>query len=326
LSATLPTRLLRLLEETLPGVRHVRAEPETFAAFGRHRLRLDARSLDADAVVAACRDAGRGAAVLVVVNRVQRAIELGRAVRAALPGVEVEILHARFCGRDRTRKERNLLQRRGPGADEPLVCVATQVVEVSLDVDFDVGLFEVAPFDAVVQRMGRVNRRRRHDRAEVVVFAGALEEPAPYEGVHVEAAWSVLAALGGGAVDEAALGQLLDEAVERAGGQTWEDAVMGARREFERAFVDALPVFDSNDQAARFDELFDGVEVLPAPLRPEYERTLEAEGSLAATELLVPVSARRNWVLRRRGLSRWDRTLQQWVVESAYDADCGLLL
>ena len=36
--------------------------------------------------------------------------------------------------------------------------VATQVVEVSLDVDFEQGFFEVAPIDAIIQRMGRINR------------------------------------------------------------------------------------------------------------------------------------------------------------------------
>ena len=55
-------------------------------------------------------------------------------------------------------------------SDSSLLLVATQVVEVSLDIDFDILYSENAPIDAIVQRAGRVNRKREKDNTKVIVF------------------------------------------------------------------------------------------------------------------------------------------------------------
>jgi len=67
--------------------------------------------------------------------------------------------------RDRQRKEAEVDVPK-PGT----ILVATQVVEVSLDISYDVLFTEVAPLDALVQRMGRVNRKGDAPPASVIVF------------------------------------------------------------------------------------------------------------------------------------------------------------
>ena len=53
----------------------------------------------------------------------------------------------------------------------PKILISTQVVEVSLDLDFQQGFTEPAPIDALVQRMGRINRHAaQRQPAKVVVF------------------------------------------------------------------------------------------------------------------------------------------------------------
>ncbi len=90
----------------------------------------------------------KGKRVLVVFNTVKRAQEfydkLGR------KGI---LLHSRFIKRDRNKKEYDVLK-----GDNDLL-IATQVVEVSLDIDYDVLLTDIAPLDVLIQRMGRVFRR-----------------------------------------------------------------------------------------------------------------------------------------------------------------------
>ena len=54
--------------------------------------------------------------------------------------------------------------------EDTYLLIATQVVEVSLDIDFDVMFCECAPPDAVVQRAGRVNRRRNKTDSHILIF------------------------------------------------------------------------------------------------------------------------------------------------------------
>ena len=106
-------------------------------------------------------DRGEPLRILVVVNTVKRCQGLARALREF--GFELVCYHSKFIFEDRRTKERRINDR------PPRLLLATQVVEVSLDIDYDVLLTECAPIDALVQRAGRVNRTRRGSLGRVVV-------------------------------------------------------------------------------------------------------------------------------------------------------------
>ncbi|WP_297467648.1 CRISPR-associated helicase Cas3' [Thermococcus sp.] len=89
--------------------------------------------------------------VLVVANTVSRAREIYEELREKRE--DVYLFHSRFVQRDKEKKMKLV------GGIEEGILVATQVVEVSLDVDYDVLYTETAPIDALIQRFGRVNRR-----------------------------------------------------------------------------------------------------------------------------------------------------------------------
>jgi CRISPR-associated endonuclease/helicase Cas3 len=100
-----------------------------------------------------------GAAVVWIRNTVDDAIE-GRG-RLASQGLDPELFHARFAMGDRIARERSVLARFGKQADPDTrrgVLVATQVVEQSLDLDFDLVVSDLAPIDALLQRAGRLWR------------------------------------------------------------------------------------------------------------------------------------------------------------------------
>ncbi|UWQ62796.1 CRISPR-associated helicase Cas3' [Leisingera caerulea] len=110
--------------------------------------------------------AGSGAAGLWVRNAVDDAIRGVEELRAR--GIAADLLHARFTLHDRMRHEQAALQIYGKARDARpgRVLVATQVVESSLDLDFDVMVSDLAPIPALVQRAGRLWRHMAERPAE----------------------------------------------------------------------------------------------------------------------------------------------------------------
>lgn len=104
-----------------------------------------------------------GGCAAVIRNTVGSAQETFLALRQRF-GDDVTLVHSRFLAPDRTHKESALvdqLGRDGGGRPERLIVVGTQVLEQSLDVDFDLMVTDVAPVDLVVQRIGRLHRHQR---------------------------------------------------------------------------------------------------------------------------------------------------------------------
>ncbi|WP_406690391.1 CRISPR-associated helicase Cas3' [Saccharopolyspora sp. ID03-671] len=121
---------------------------------------------DLDAVVALLRDTlADGGCAAVVRNTVRRVLATARRLEEQFPG-EVTVAHSQFLIADRMRSDGALLDRFGspsratrrPGRH---IVVASQVIEQSLDVDFDLLITDLAPIDLVLQRMGRLHRHQR---------------------------------------------------------------------------------------------------------------------------------------------------------------------
>lgn len=102
----------------------------------------------------------------VILNTVKRAQELARVLRERFGEKTVRLLHSRFLAPDRAEKERELLNELGkPGQGrqrpERRIVIGTQVLEQSLDIDFDVLVTDICPMDLLLQRIGRLHRHSR---------------------------------------------------------------------------------------------------------------------------------------------------------------------
>lgn len=130
-------------------------------------VRLDKLDDSLDTLVAYLRtQLAEGGCAVVVRNTVTRVQETAERLAAVFGPDAITINHSRFLGCDRARNDRDLLRRfgapdRDPDRPERHIVVASQVVEQSLDVDFDLMVTDLAPIDLILQRMGRLHR---HDR------------------------------------------------------------------------------------------------------------------------------------------------------------------
>ncbi len=143
--------------------------PATCRRLAVHRL---ADMTEAVALISGA--AAKGAACVWVRNAVDDAIAAVAALRAA--GVEADLLHARFTTHDRLQKEaavQALFGHDGTGR-AGRVLVATQVVEASLDLDFDLMVSDLAPVGALIQRAGRLWRHMEARPAAARPVAGPV--------------------------------------------------------------------------------------------------------------------------------------------------------
>ncbi|WP_154028823.1 CRISPR-associated endonuclease Cas3'' [Olsenella uli] len=104
----------------------------------------------------------------VICSTVSRAQEVTECLSEALGPGDVMLTHSRFSDLDRMANEERLRSLLGPRATSEngrrprrLVVVGTQVLEQSLDIDFDLLVTDVAPVDLVLQRLGRLHRHNR---------------------------------------------------------------------------------------------------------------------------------------------------------------------
>ncbi len=107
-----------------------------------------------------------------------------RAWDARPPGVETILFHARLRAKDRAAVEERVIRTFGKGAARGhLLLIATQVVEQSLDLDFDALATDLAPIDLLLQRAGRLHRHDNKrpaglETARLLVVSPAAEDAA----------------------------------------------------------------------------------------------------------------------------------------------------
>ena len=331
MSATFPTLIREWLNEALGEMAMITAVPELFARFQRHRIQLvEGEVLDEANLFRIQEAALEGKSVLVacnVVARAQRVYEI-LSKQLAPGGIDIVLLHGRFNMRDRLEKEEIIRER--TGADKaggpPIVLVATQAVEVSLDIDLDTIYSEPAPLEALVQRFGRVNRRGKKGIVDVHVFTVPSDEQKwIYDERLVAETLRVLSRENGRPVDESAVGLWLDEIYEGEVADEWKKRYAAAAAEFDAAIVGSLRPFRSDSDLDRqFDKMFDGVEVLPEDLWPEYDRLANEGNYVQAGELLVPVSYQqlaRISQSRKRTSEKGERLI---TVDIPYTSEMGL--
>ena len=131
----------------------------------QRRVAVHCSSERADVEAAIRQALAAGQCVCWVRNTVADAVAAFDTFQPQLPQGHALLFHARFTLHDRLAMEEQVLATFGknstPAQRSGRLLIATQVVEQSLDVDFDLLVTDLAPIDRVIQRAGRLRRHRR---------------------------------------------------------------------------------------------------------------------------------------------------------------------
>lgn len=125
------------------------------------------KSLDEEKLIDTLKEKlSEGGIAGVIVNTVRKSQELAKSLEEHFSGGQVDLLHSSFIATNRAEKEKELLDTIGKEADRPYkkIIIGTQVIEQSLDIDFDLLISELAPMDLLIQRIGRLHRHTLANR------------------------------------------------------------------------------------------------------------------------------------------------------------------
>ncbi|MBC9928896.1 CRISPR-associated helicase Cas3' [Chitinophaga qingshengii] len=194
-TATMPGCLYDALLEILGGpekVYEVKASKKVLDDYNRHRI----YKLADDAMVPSLIQSAicGKEKVLLVFNTVGAAQDAYLMCQGMFPHITVLLVHGRFDGELRQKAEQLLIAMNSK-KETPCIVIATQVVEVSLDISFDMMITECAPLDALIQRMGRIHRWRTIEdigTLKPIYVLAPTNSPWPYEKEILEKTYALL--------------------------------------------------------------------------------------------------------------------------------------
>jgi len=228
-----------------------------------------------------------GKKVLVVVNNVSTCQAIFEKITFDGPK---RMLHSGFHQLDRKEIEKEIIQIEQDKI-HPFLLVATQAVEVSLDIDYDVAFIENAPIDALIQRLGRVNRKGAKDIVPIYLFQKILGKTPFYDQNILEKTWQTLLTLKEQSLSESDLVEACNKVYEN--GYTKDQ-----QKDFDQGFNNSIinNYFDklvAGDWRNWVDDVLENnnlkVEVLCANLYPQYQQFRKDKDYLRANQLLVSV-------------------------------------
>lgn len=332
MTATLPNFLRKELEKAIGNFNTITANSELYDNFTRHKIVVKQGRLDENLNLIQ-NALNQNKKVLVVCNTVKQA----QTVYRSLKSNNKILIHGSFNANDRNNKEKQLF------AEEVKLLVGTQAIEVSLDIDYDVIFTEPAPLDALIQRFGRVNRKREKGISECIVFEGRNKsdkfiyknEDIIKRTIHI---LKEKEKFNSGEIMEAELQNMIDFVYPN-----WDKS---DKENFDKIFTllngfierDLKPFIYNKKQEEDFYKQFDGIKVLPVKFLSQYQKYLDENKFVKAESLKVQISEKRFYALSYNQAIEEVRDVFEslkthkikeqkvFVISKKYDSEFGLLL
>ena len=280
MSATLPDIIKQIIEEK--SRRNFSFVPdEEFDRRAKLIINMEDKLID-DCIDQVISSFLKGKKVLVIVNTVGKSIDLYNSIIETLEETRVighlgktedrvMLFHSRFILNHRKNKE-HILENLPDGA---FIAITTQVVEVSLDIDFDELHTEAAPLDSLIQRFGRVNRNRQ-EGIICPAYVYQVKSQRPYDDIGVIKSSIALLDGAGKQPNEATLRGLVNELYNEEYFTKIEEGLKKARKLVanaidQRRYVYTGKLFDDDVSAYTRESDYPTATCIPV----EYQKKVE---------------------------------------------------
>ncbi len=313
MTATMPTFLKDMFQKELSIQDEIKMSEVELERIKRHRVEILKGNVY-DYIGDIKKDIQRGKKVLVVVNTVKQSQEVFKRLKVVAPNSS-SLLHSRFILRDREMIESAIQNKH--------LLVATQVVEVSLNIDYDVLYTEPAPIDALLQRFGRVNRfDHMKSPAPVYIFSEGSGIGYIYDRERVMKSLSVLT--GVYILHESSIQQMVDN-VYTDGYNTEEKKIIeSVRSNFNKLCKNNIPFIETSKKESDFYNLFKSIEAVPASFINEYIDDIDNKRFYEAMKYILHIPMGQFYYLSKNG--RISKTKGTLIVDAKYDKELGLLV
>lgn len=339
MTATMPSFFKTELEKAIGHFTPITADHKLYKSFDRHCVILK-DGLLSDSLYLIEEDLKAGKKVLVVCNTVLQSQIVFKYLKE-YTGHAV-LLHSAFTGEDRTLHEKDLKKGENDKDNPIQLLVGTQAIEVSLDIDYDVIYTEPAPIDALIQRFGRVNRKRQKGVSPVIIFKESNKNDKFIYNVDLTLRtleiFEKIVSDKSGIIEERKLQQYIDFVYPH-----WDEK---SKKQFDETYQllkyttenQLIPLLHSKEKEEDFYKQFDGIKVLPIRLRERFESYLSEFDFTGAERLKVQIRRNKFAQLLSEGDENLYKTsynfetgkgkllqITYWTLTKKYDSDVGLI-
>ena len=299
----------------------------------RHKIQLKESEINQD--IEEIKENSKSKKILIIVNTINKAIEMYKKLKEE--GIEnVNLLHSRFIQEDRGEKERSIKEF-SKDRNESGIWITTQIVEASLDIDFDMLYTEMSTLDSLFQRLGRCYRSREYteNTPNVKIYikntsgVGYIYDKEIYE-----KSIELLEPYNCQILKEATKINLVDKLYSKE---------MLQETEFYKKFKTSFKILDniidydtSKKDAQHILRDIDNIEVVPKiiydkniDLFAEYEKEKEIkkkyELKRKTDKLFISINSKNRWKLSNF-ITECPYIKGKYIIDTKYDKEIGLLL
>lgn len=329
MTATLP----RIYKEKLEDMGIEFEYQEFIKNTQRHRIKLCDKKIDED--LEEIYKKSQTKKVLIIVNTVNKAIELYDKLKQ-IGADNISVLHSRFKQEDRSQKEK-CIKEFSNRKEERGIWITTQIVEASLDIDFDLLYTEMSTLDSLFQRLGRCYRSRVYEEQEPNVCVYIQDTSGVgyiYDKEIYEKSISLLEKYDGEILEEKIKIELVDKLYSK-------EMLEGTEfyKNFKKSFLilDNIVDYDtSKKEAQKILRNIDNIEVIPKSVydenlylfeKYESEKDLKEKSEIKRelNKLFISISKSNKWKLSDY-IIECPYIKNKHIIDIKYDKEIGLLL